>query len=77
MRREWHLIAGFPIGNVRDPEGLGRWVGGSGMMLGWVTLVAAAFALARPDLIMALGSAYALAVCAGTAVLAVGCVKYI
>jgi hypothetical protein len=77
VRREWHLIAGFPIGNVRDPDGLGRWVGGTGMMLGWVTLVAAVFALARPDLLTALGSAYAVSVCAGTAVLALGSLRYL
>ena len=55
VRREWHLIAGFEPENVRDPEGLGWWVGSVGLSLGAVTLGAAALALARPDLASVIG----------------------
>ena len=76
-RREWHLIGGFDCRHLRDPDGFGRWVGGIGLLLGSVTFAAAALAFSRPDLNAALGTSYATAVLAGTAVLAVGGVRYI
>jgi hypothetical protein len=75
-RREWHLIAGFDL-EARDPEGLGKWVGGLGILLGSITLAAAAVALRRPDLHATLGPAWAAVVCGGTALLAIGALRYI
>jgi hypothetical protein len=76
-RREWHLITGFPMEGVRDRDGLGRWVGGVGILLGTLTLAAAAVAFRRPDLHATLGPAYAAVICGGTALLAVGALRYI
>jgi hypothetical protein len=76
-RREWHLIAGFRFDILRDPEGFGRWVGSIGILLGSVSFGAAALALTRPDLNGLLGTAYAAAFLGGTALLAVGCLRYI
>ena len=77
VRREWHLIAGFDPENIRDPEGLGRWVGSVGLLLGSITLGAAALALARPDLGSTIGGAYAAVICTGAGVMAVGCFRYL
>jgi hypothetical protein len=77
VRREWHLIAGAELHNVRDREGLGRWVGGIGIVLGTVSLAAAACAAVRPDLNAAMGSSYATAVCTLTGVMALGCLRYV
>lgn len=76
-RREWRLITGFRLGTVRDPEGLGRWVGGTGIVLGTVSLAAGAHAWLRPDLNPAMGAAYAVMVCLITVVLAVGAIRYV
>ncbi len=77
-RREWHLIAGFDTGQMlRDPEGFGTWTGSLGLLLGSITLGAAALALARPDLNAVLGPAYAGTFLGATAVFVVGAVRYI
>src|SRR5205085_10448418 len=75
--REWHLIAGFRFDIMRDAEGFGRWVGSIGILLGAVSFGAAALALTRPDLHGLLGTAYAAAFLGGTALLAVGSLRYI
>jgi hypothetical protein len=76
-RREWHLITGFKLEGVRDPEGLGRWVGGLGILLGALTLAAALVAFRRPDLHASLGPAYAAVVCWGAGLGAVGALRFI
>jgi hypothetical protein len=77
FRREWRLIGGFDCGQLRDPEGFGRWVGSVGILLGSVSFGAAALALTRPDLNPILGTSYAAAVLGLTAVLTVGSLRYI
>lgn len=77
FRREWRLITGFELGNVKDPEGLANWVGSVGIILGSLTFGAAAVAWSRPELATTLGSAYAVVVCAVTAVMAIGSARYV
>jgi hypothetical protein len=76
-QRAWHLIGGIDCRLLRDPDGFGRWVGSVGLMLGSISFGAAALAYSRPDLNAILGTSYAGAVLAGTAVLAIGSLRYL
>ena len=76
FRREWHLIAGFDLGHLRDPEGFGNWMGTIGLFLGSLTLGAAALAFTRPDLNPVLGTAYTAVVLASTAAVLLGAARY-
>jgi hypothetical protein len=76
-RGEWHLIGGVDCRLMRDPDGFARWVGSVGLVLGSLTFSAAALAYTRPDLNTILGTSYAGAVLAGTAVLTIGALRYI
>ena len=71
-----HLIAGYQPGRVRDPAGLGAWVGGILRALGVMALGAAIALLLRPDIAAVIMDGWGVLVVASVVAVIVGARRY-
>jgi hypothetical protein len=75
--RRWPgMIAGFDPAKCTDVDGLTRWVGGTGMMLGGVCLIAPAAVYMAPRYVGVVGIVLALAGVVGVIVTQTGCGRF-
>lgn len=75
--RRWPgLIAGFDQARCSDVDGLTRWVGGAGMILGAACLLAAAAAYVGPRFRGAVSLVLAIIIVVGSGVTISGCSRY-
>jgi hypothetical protein len=75
--RRWPgMIAGFDPARCSDVDGLTRWVGGTGMLLGAACLLAAAAAFVAPRFIGTVGLVLAIVLLVGCVVTTSGCIRY-
>lgn len=75
--RRWPgMIAGFDQARCSDVDGLTRWVGGTGMILGAACLLAAAAAYVAPRFLGGVSIVFALILLVGCGVMTSGCARF-
>jgi hypothetical protein len=75
--RRWPgLIAGFDPATCADVDGLTRWVGGAGLIIGAACMITAAATYVAPQYRGAVGLVLALVIVAGTIVTSTGCARF-
>ena len=75
--RRWPgMIAGFDQARCSDVDGLTRWVGGTGMILGAACLLAAGVAYVAPRLLGGVSLFLAIVLLVGCGVTMSGCARY-
>jgi len=76
-QRRWPgMIAGFDRSRCSDVDGLTRWVGGVGMVLGGACLLAGVVVYVAPDYVVAVSVILALVGVAGTVMTTAGCQRF-
>lgn len=75
--RRWPgMIAGFDPARCSDVDGLTRWVGGTGMVMGGVCLLAAAVTYAAPQFRGAVIVIFTISIVVGCMVTTSGCSRF-
>lgn len=76
-QRRWPgMIAGFDRSRCSDVDGLTRWVGGVGMILGGACLLAGVIVYVAPEYLVAVSVALAFVGVAGTVMTTTGCKRF-
>ena len=76
-QRRWPgMIAGFDRSRCSDVDGLTRWVGGVGMIIGGAFLLAAVVVYVAPEYLVAVSVVLAFVGVAGTAATTAGCQRF-
>lgn len=76
-QRRWPgMIAGFDQSRCSDVDGLTRWVGGVGLIIGSACLLVAVVAYAAPNYRAAVSVVLALVLVAGTVATTAGCRRF-
>jgi hypothetical protein len=76
-QRRWPgMIAGFDQSRCSDVDGLTRWVGGVGMVIGSAFLLAAVVVCVAPQYLVAVSVMLALVLVTGTVATTTGCQRF-